>query len=139
MMRFKAHYGYHPSTRTKPTTTNILSTRSVTYRDWIKAVVQPYKKVVHKFSTRMKKYIQTNLTMERLIFEPRNLVILNRYNIKPFWVAWKLNMRYTDYLRYITSNLLQPYISTSPICGRSTQYFMYPSLQLLSRIMGMLI
>jgi hypothetical protein len=54
MMPFYANYGYHPSSGTIPTATNILSTSSVGYGHWMKAVVEKCKKELAKSRERMK-------------------------------------------------------------------------------------
>jgi hypothetical protein len=60
MMPFYSNYGYHPSSNTIPTETNILLASSVAYRHWMKAVVENCKKELEKSRERMKKYA-TNL------------------------------------------------------------------------------
>jgi transposase InsO family protein len=78
---FYANYGYHPSSGTTPTATNILSASSVAYQHWMKAVVENCKKELEKSSERMKKYGDQS-PIERRSFEPGNLVMLNGKNIK---------------------------------------------------------
>jgi hypothetical protein len=48
MTPFYANYGYHLSSGTTPTETNILSARSVAYGHWMKAVVENWKEELEK-------------------------------------------------------------------------------------------
>jgi hypothetical protein len=56
MTPFYANYGYHPSSGTTPTETNILSASSAAYGHWMKAVGENCKKELEKSRERMKKY-----------------------------------------------------------------------------------
>jgi hypothetical protein len=81
MTPFYANYGYHPSSGTTPTETNILSASSVAYGHWMKAVVENCKIELERSSKRMKKYDDQS-RIEPPSFEPGNLVMLNGKNIK---------------------------------------------------------
>jgi hypothetical protein len=81
MTPFYANYGYHPSSGTTPTETNILSASSVACGHWMKAVVENCKKELEKASERMKKYVYQS-RIEPPTFKPGNLVMLNAKNIK---------------------------------------------------------
>jgi hypothetical protein len=90
MTLFYANYGYHPSSGTTPTETNILSACSVAYGHWMTAVVENCKKELEKSSEKMKKYVYQS-RIEPPSFEPGNLVILNGKNIKTRRPARKLD------------------------------------------------
>jgi hypothetical protein len=90
MTPFYANYGYHPSSGTTPTETNILSASSVAYGHWMKAVVENCKKELEKSSEQMNKYADQS-RIEPPSFEPGNLVMLNGKNIKPRRPARKLD------------------------------------------------
>jgi transposase InsO family protein len=81
MTPFYANYGYHPSTGTTPTETNILSANLVAYGHWMKAVVENCKKELEKTSKQMKKYVEQS-RIEPPSFEPGNLVMLNEKHIR---------------------------------------------------------
>jgi hypothetical protein len=81
MASFYANYGYHPSSGTAPTVTNILSASSVAYGHWIQAVYNDCKKELEKSRGRMKKYMDQSC-IEPPSFEPCNLVMLNGKIIK---------------------------------------------------------
>jgi ethanolamine utilization cobalamin adenosyltransferase len=81
MTPFLASYCYHLSRGTTPTVTNVLSSCSVAYRHWMQAVVEHFKKELEKSSKQMKKYADQS-RIEPPFFELRNVVMLNRENIK---------------------------------------------------------
>jgi hypothetical protein len=56
MTPFYANYGYHPSTGTTPTKTNIVSASSVAYGYWMKTVLENSKKELDKSIMQMTKY-----------------------------------------------------------------------------------
>jgi hypothetical protein len=138
MMMFYANYGYHPSSGTIPTERNILSASSLAYGHWMKAVVENCKKELEKSSKRMKKYADQS-RIKPPSFEPGNLVMLNGKNIKTRRQPENLNIRCTDYLRYLTSYLIWQYVFASPKCCRYTQSFIYLSLNLSSGVIATLI
>jgi hypothetical protein len=85
-----AIYGYHPSSGTTLTETNILSASSVAYGHWMKAVVENCMKELEKSSERMKKYADQS-RIEPPSFKPGNLVMLNGKNIKTHRIARNLD------------------------------------------------
>jgi hypothetical protein len=80
-MLFDANYGYHPSSGTTLSETNILSARSIANGHWMKAVVDNFKKELERSSERTKKYVGQS-QIKPPSFEMRNLVMLNGKHIK---------------------------------------------------------
>jgi hypothetical protein len=125
MMPFYASYGFHQSSGTIPTETNILLASSVAYGHWMKAVVENSKKELQKSSERMKKYANQS-RIEPPSFKLGNLLMLNAKNLKTSHPARKL-----DHKMYGPVEILD-IISPTAVClrlpkrDRYTESFMYP-------------